>query len=176
MREIIIMLSLVILLVYPSKINGKAAIISLEKAVKSADCIVVAKVESIEVVTDHLGNSEKYANAQVIEIWKGNVESKLRFVARPTWTCDASRAEVGETVLLFLSERKTQPISYSILNSGHGRIPITWKDGIEVITQPLAIEISEEFNPTIKKQIRLINQDKHISLDKIRNIVLNLLA
>jgi hypothetical protein len=136
---------------------------------------VVAKVESIEIVTDHLNNSEKYANAQVIEVWKGNVESKLRFVARPTWTCDASRAEVGETVLLFLSERKTQPVSYSILNSGHGRIPITWKDGIEVITQPLAIDISEESNSAIKDQLRLAKKDKNINLNNIRNIVLGLL-
>lgn len=132
--------------------------------VRSSDVIVVARVthvdelerpalrfdgepEEKEAWHDHdqwwrLAPKVRVATADVVRVLEGSEQRKrVHFLAMRTWTCDASTAEVGENVLLFLTATdwiegeplamrralsawsSAEPI-YSISHSGHGRMPI----------------------------------------------------
>ncbi len=114
------LLAILLALVTASQVVGKVARIPVEELVRQSDLIVVAKVES---VTRPLVG-KKYATAKVTEAWKGSSLKAVRFLASPTWTCDSSTAQKGETVVLFLTEGK-KPHAFQIAGSGRGRMPIS---------------------------------------------------
>lgn len=86
--------------------------------------------------TRHRSASEreepKIADASVLEVWKGPKVSKIRFVASPTWTCDASDAIQGEKALLFLFGKPGEP--YTIAANGRGRLPLIIVEGARFLT------------------------------------------
>ncbi len=102
-----------------SQVLGKVARIPFEELVRQSDLIVVAKVSS--VTRPLIG--KKYAKANVTEVWKGASQEAVRFLASPTWTCDSSTAQKGETFVLFLIEDK-KTHAYQISGEGRGRMPI----------------------------------------------------
>src|SRR6185436_10184347 len=79
-------------------VSAKVAKISFDELIQQSELIVIAKVESVSKPL--IG--KRYAKAKVTEVWKGNGAEQVKFLASPTWTCDISNAEKGETVLLFL--------------------------------------------------------------------------
>jgi hypothetical protein len=125
-------LSLVLMLMLPGISYADAPMPSLESLARDADLIVVAKVESIttepfqfplDPSSNVVKGDKQVANAEVLEVWKGSLSEKVRFLASPTWECDVSKAFVGETVLLFLRDNSKNPYM-TIAYNGIGRLPV----------------------------------------------------
>jgi hypothetical protein len=109
--------------------------IKLEEMIKKSDYIIVGKVTKVELI-----KGEKYAEVQVFETLKGNPNvSQIYYSASPSWICDSTNAEIGETALYFLrtSLAKGESVSklpkrlaallqgeplYGIEHSGRGRM------------------------------------------------------
>lgn len=102
--------------------------------------IVVARVESIRG-SRVLGN--RWATANVREIWKGPKTETVKFLASPRregstdlYCCydpDITDAKVGGLVLLFLT--KEENTGWVILNKGRGRMPLVTSKGKEYATR-----------------------------------------
>lgn len=104
--------------------RAKVASIPLDEMIDASEVVVVAQVESVSRTFIFFGS--RYAQAKVLEVWKGNPGAEIEFLASPTWTCDISDAEVGETAVLFLERSGS---SYVIAHSGRGRLPIRQIEG-----------------------------------------------
>jgi hypothetical protein len=148
-------LALAALLVVPPPVALSVASIPLEDLVRYSDTIVVGRVE--RVVTIHRdvtwpenlqGLDWKWkeevpiAVVAVLETLKGAPPAKtVDFLACGTWACDTSRAQTGETALLFLTraewvskegerlQRELREVvgdapSFTIAHSGRGRMPL----------------------------------------------------
>jgi hypothetical protein len=100
---------------------------TFEGLAQASDMVVVARVESIRG-SRVLGN--RWATANVREVWKGPKTETVKFLASPrreSWTdriggCydpDTTDAKEGELVLLFLT--KEENTGWVILNKGQGR-------------------------------------------------------
>ncbi|MSR64609.1 MAG: hypothetical protein EXS18_02380 [Verrucomicrobiae bacterium] len=113
------LLVLVLTLLAAAHCFAKVGGMRVEDMVRQSELIVLAKVESIEGA----GGGKRYAQARVVEIWKGAQTETVEFLASPTWTCDISEAKKGETVVLFLC-KSDKSRSYQIFLSGRGRMPI----------------------------------------------------
>jgi hypothetical protein len=104
--------------------HAKVGSVPLDAIIDGSDVVVVAHVESTTRTFILFGS--RHARAKVLEVWKGDPGSEVEFLASPTWTCDISDAEVGETAVLFL---KRSGSSYEIAHSGRGRLPVRQIEG-----------------------------------------------
>jgi|CXWL01.1.fsa_nt_gi hypothetical protein len=92
------------ILAIPLVAFGKLAHISLAELEKLSSLVVVAKITSVDLI-----EGVKIATAEVESVHRGVINSrKIHFLAEPTWTCDASGAVLGETVLLYLHRRSSR--------------------------------------------------------------------
>src|SRR5262245_26570032 len=83
-------------------------IVDFDATVKAADAIGIARVTEIATL-----DGVKVARATIIRPLRGvAAESRVAFVAEPTWSCDTSWAVVGETVLLVLDTLPAQPFEF----------------------------------------------------------------
>jgi hypothetical protein len=119
----------------------------LIEVVRESDLIVVAKVDVIKPEDPPRkdwkdGNSDdvkwivahgRRAHAKVIEKWKGDDAKECEFLADKTWTCDSSSAEIGETVVLFLTKAQDK-LPRQIAFDGYGRMPIRNVDRTDYAT------------------------------------------
>jgi hypothetical protein len=80
-------------------------------------------------------DSERLAHARVRQVWKGAPVKEVLFYARPVDPfCDATRAEVGDALLLFLehtglassffADSTTFSPVFRIVSGGHGQFKI----------------------------------------------------
>jgi hypothetical protein len=127
---------LVMAIVLPEASLARIAMPSLEELTKNAKLIVVARVE--EIVTEaplEAGDTsgvrpisweKRVATARVLEVWKGNTGAgeTVKFRASKSWTCDASTAVRGETVVLFLADDPKDSSLMEIASNGIGRLPV----------------------------------------------------
>ncbi len=97
---------------------AKVGSLEFDKLVTCSEMIVLAKVISLST------GPTSYAQATVIEVWKGAKSKSVEFLATPWWTCDSSSAVVGETVVLFLAKGQASR-SYIIQHSGIGRLHVS---------------------------------------------------
>src|SRR5215217_3535256 len=104
--------------------SAKVGSILLDEMIDASDVVVVARVDAVS--RTFLSFGQRYARAQVLEVWKGEPGPEVQFLASPTWTCDISDAESGETAVLFL---KRSGSNYVIAQSGRGRLPIREIEG-----------------------------------------------
>lgn len=77
------------------------------RLVGASELIVVARVVEVHrIATPHEGyglDEVEVAEVEILETWKGDANRKRAFyLASPRWTCDVSRAVVGETGAFFL--------------------------------------------------------------------------
>jgi len=158
----------VLLLSAQAEVHGKVAPLSLSELGRRSDVIVVARVTRI-VSNDPLDpQSPRYATATVIQVWKGNPDHTVEFLASPTWACDIADAALQERVLLFLDRDEHRPHGYVIAFAGRGRMPLrevkgkvyvtVWSDvvlpdGIPVIPGP---EPKYEF--IVSVEVRVIRE------------------
>jgi hypothetical protein len=138
MRSRTFLLSTLILtlaLALPKTSSARAAMPTLEELTKSAQLIVVARVEEISTdKSDAAGHfsgvsaiswKKRVATARVLEVWKGTAAGEtVKFRASKSWTCDVSTAVVGETVVLFLTDDAKDPAVMAIAFNGIGRLPL----------------------------------------------------
>jgi hypothetical protein len=130
------------------RVHAEVASTTLQKLTAQADAIAVARVTSVELI-----GGVRVASASVIRSLKGlHANQRFAFLAQGTWTCDASYAVSGETVLIFLVNSSTPGFNseflswrpwfgflrrrhlpgvpfYFIAHSGAGRMPVLWKNG-----------------------------------------------
>ena len=135
---------------------------TLEGLTRTASLIVVAQVEN---VTEKDG--VKVATARVIDVWKGLSAGTVQFRASRSWTCDASTAIPGETVVLFLAA-DAQTDVMAIAYSGIGRLPVNDADGIQTVmlysslfTKALKQEAGVP-QETFKSHVTLAMLKKHV--------------
>jgi hypothetical protein len=138
-------------------------LLTVSELYREADLVCVATIDQVQ--QEGLNTKAKFANAQIIETWKGPKRKSIRFRAYPVWECDSSDAIKGETVLLFLNE--TDSKVYEIVNSGQGRWPLqssekTWT--VKITEYDLMSD--EEFS----------KQKDNSAMSKSRNIQLGELA
>ena len=114
----------------------------LESLCAHSDLIAIVKVSQI-----HSTNGVQIAEATIEQMLKGNKKvKKIYFLASSTWTCDISRAELGESALVFLNKisdrskvsgrswklpKKGYNPLYQIGHVGRGRMPIYEKDKVK---------------------------------------------
>src|SRR4051794_22351806 len=84
-----------------------------------SELTVLAKVES---VSGREGDEIRRARATVMEVWKGPKVNTVEYLVSPTFMCDISHADRGETVLLFLAKNKGGV--WYIVWAGRGRMPL----------------------------------------------------
>jgi hypothetical protein len=78
----------------------KVASVSLPELVQLSDQVVIGKVLRL-----HRVSGLQVAEVDVAETLKGDSHvSRLFFLAQPTWICDVTEADAGETALLFLEK------------------------------------------------------------------------
>ena len=95
-----------------SQLFSEVAPLPVNELTGGCDLIVVARVQSIQPA----GGDKRYAKAKVSEVWKGAQTNIIEFLASPTWACDISEAQEGETVVLFLTrtgESRSYQIAYA---------------------------------------------------------------
>jgi hypothetical protein len=113
----------------PAGLRAEVRRLDVQELATLSDLIVVARVTKVEdgrssvTFPDGRRAAVKVATAHVIEIWKGEKVSELRFLASPTLACDIADAEEGELVVLFLERQKTSSVK-AIAHAGRGRMPI----------------------------------------------------
>lgn len=89
-------LAIFVFLVVPAL--AKLGPTKLEELIKGADFIVTGKVVKV-----HQAGRIKLAEVEIDKTYKGNTTLKnIFYLATPTWTCDTSGANEGETSLLLL--------------------------------------------------------------------------
>ena len=118
---------LAITLFSPEAALSRAVMPTLEGLTRTASLIVVAQVEN---VTEDGG--VRVATARVMDVWKGRSKGIVRFRASRSWTCDASTAIPGETVVLFLAG-DAQTDVMAIAYSGMGRLPVNDANGTQTV-------------------------------------------
>ncbi len=74
--------------------------------------------------------------------------NQVTFRAYPTWTCDVSFAEEGETALLFLTRMENG--TYEIVNSGNGR----WRLNPNFHTTQISVSEYDLMDPSERKHIK----------------------
>src|SRR5688500_11886179 len=77
-------------------VQAKAGSISFEDLASSSEQIVIGKVETVTSIED-----VRVAKVAVTRTLKGIPVNEVYYLAEPTWTCDITSAEVGETALFF---------------------------------------------------------------------------
>ena len=124
-----VVLALFVLVAFvPPYASAFVAPTTLEKLIERSSFIGVVEVERIYSSFPLFWR--KTAVARVVEQWKGNGQEYVTYNASPTWTCDMSWAEQGETVVLFLSR---WVFGHYIVHSGRGRMKFAGdRLGIEV--------------------------------------------
>jgi hypothetical protein len=100
--------------------SAKIGPIALADLARGSDHVVMARVASM---TED-GSHQAWARLEIIETWKGAPAASLEVLASPTWTCDVSTAEPGETALFFLYDMRTAG-RCSIAHAGRGRMPMS---------------------------------------------------
>jgi len=121
------LVGLALTLFSPETTLSRSVMPTLEGLTRTASLIVVAQVEN---VTEKDG--VKVATARVIDVWKGRSEGTVQFRASRSWTCDASTAIPGETVVLFLAG-DAQTDVMAIAYSGIGRLRVNDADGMQTV-------------------------------------------
>jgi hypothetical protein len=96
--------------------HAKAPSTDIPRLVARSEHIVMGRVSSVRTV-----DGRQLADIEVATILKGPRVKTLTFLAQPTWTCDASKAVVGEELLLFLERDNTGLL---ITSNGRGRMPL----------------------------------------------------
>ena len=151
------LLLVLILVAEPAELEAKVASIEFSELAKEADLIVLGMVKDVTTI-----QGAKLARVKVLATYKGEKLEELFFLAQPTWTCDISEAQRGETALLFLSASKDIPRQgmermlfrslptrkklenglgpslFVISDSGRGRMPLRMIEGQQYATLWLA--------------------------------------
>jgi len=104
-----------LLLLTASPGSARVASVSLPDLVQISDQVVIGTVVRL-----HRISGIQVAEVAVQETLKGDSRvSRLFFLAQPTWICDVTEAEAGETALLFL-ERSDGVLQFQNLPPGNG--------------------------------------------------------
>jgi hypothetical protein len=144
---------------------AKVAGVSFERLVRISDVIVVARVDRVSKPAV----GKKWATASVIETWKGVLQTNVTFLASPTWTCDVSEANKGETVVLFLVQDKN-PKRYVLAVSGRGRMPVYEVDGKRSVTFWSEVRLLKD-TPAVAGREPEREFVESIELQKLRELV-----
>ena len=176
-----VLLALIAGLAHPiASPSSKVANIRLAELTRFAEVICVGRVEEVfELVQPPPEESIWPVSAPIgewarVPVAKVRVERGLKgvgegdvvyFLARGTWTCDITRAEVGERALFFLNEsdwsdrlqrearvelkkRAASAPVYAVAHSGRGRMPLCAVEGNEYATFWSEVVLPEDL-PTI---------------------------
>jgi hypothetical protein len=132
---------------------GRPIMPTLHDLTQNANLIVVAQVEKVVTEpSENIGNASgireitwerRTATARVLEVWKGTAGERIQFRASKSWACDVSKAIVGETVILFLTNGENTQVM-SIAYSGIGRLPVE-NDSVLLYKSLLTSEIKRLF-------------------------------
>lgn len=143
-----------------SRTRGKPATLSLEYCVKKAAAIGICRCRAVESVGGIL-----VARVTVEQPIKGCQKGQeLFYLNERTWTCDVTKAEVGEQTLLFLDTLPEHPFQdaedstligkirlfdsarqrelrgiplYQVYHSGNGRMPLkSWGGQVYTYRRP----------------------------------------
>jgi len=140
-----------------------ASATTLKQMAKFSDAIAIARVDKIVVL-----DGVKVAEATVVRALKGlKGVPRFAFRAQPTWSCDATHAVAGETILVFLirgragipyggfldqhpkylselKKRLGDTPFLGIVGDGAGRMPVVRHRGVEYIS---AVKTRDPRNP-----------------------------
>ena len=108
-RDLLLTMSLGLTGLLQQTVDADLAGTNLSGLILNSDLIVIAAV--VEIVEDQ---GVTVARAVPKRALKGMLPKHLFFVAEATWACDSSRAELGETVLLFLEKADSQWIGFKM--------------------------------------------------------------
>lgn len=161
MRRIPKLILFFVIFVFVSNYSfSEAPVLTATELFQSSELVCIARIERVETS----GNpKEKYGIGKVMDVWKGEKTKMVRFRAFPTWRCDTSQANEGETVLLFLEHFKNSPLE--IVNSGQGRWPL--KNYLPGYEEDVVIELSS-YHLLNQNELDSIKRGIDWSLLKIR--------
>ena len=99
---------------------AKVAPATLADLVRRSDFIGIVRVDDVTGRIPLI--RQRRASATILQSWKGPRTGVVKFVARPTWTCDISDAKRGEEVVAFIQGDR-------LALAGRGRMPIFMREG-----------------------------------------------
>jgi len=93
----------------------------IAELIQSSDEVVIATVTEVSEASPSTGGI-RFATAETQRTLKGAPLRTVRFNASPGWICSTARADIGETVLLFLYGSKDG--NFTIAMAGRGYMPL----------------------------------------------------
>lgn len=119
-------------------VQAMVAPVAFEELANGSERIVIGKVESVAAIED-----VRIAKVAVTRTLKGTPVKEIYYLAEPTWTCDITSAEVGETALFFFDKYKFSdspkprvilPEGQMLLKSGYEE-PLGFKPQVEALVE-----------------------------------------
>ncbi len=140
------MVSSLLLVALAASVEAEVAATALEALATRAEQVVLGRVIAVHTLAGH-----EVAEIEVLRVLRGAADLERVYVhAQPTWTCDTSEAEVGETALFLLAkgnelkagrafwralDRQRRGAPFFLIEwSGRGRMPVRLVDGVEFVT------------------------------------------
>lgn len=114
-----------VLVLVNSEVIGRVAPTQLEWIFSNADIVAIGR--DLETLSS---GEWLLAVFEIEETIKGDVGpgDRVVYVAEPTWTCDGSRASIGQKALLFLTESVAPAPDFANKRSPiDGRLPPPWR-------------------------------------------------
>lgn len=101
-----VIVNLLLIIVLANSISAKVALSPFREIIKDSDTIVLGKVTRVmECYQNTFFDNLKLAEFEVTQVIKGKSElTLLHFWASPSWACDISNAQDGQTLLLMLDQ------------------------------------------------------------------------
>jgi len=127
LRRAIIIVSL--MAIWALVAHAEVVLVDSATMIRTSDLVVLVKVRDVVKNPD----GDRWATADVLEVWKGQPAKTIEYRASPIMVCDSSTAEKGELVVLML---RTMDDKYRIANSGAGRIVIKPTSSGQFVDQP----------------------------------------
>lgn len=114
-----VIVNLLLIIVLATSITAKVLPSPFKEIIKDSDTIVLGKVTKVmECHQNTFFDNLKLAEFEVTQVIKGKPElTLLHFWASPTWACDISNAQDGQTLLLMLNQNDTRLLETSTFSN-----------------------------------------------------------
>ncbi len=125
-----------LIVLVPGLTSAKSVSVTLDELYKHAEAVVIGEVAGVVIVNGH-----RYADIQVEQVLKGEVEPTVRVIAESTWRCDVSNAvQAGARVVLFLGKRDPRYLgARAIEHAGRGYFPFVGREHVRLLSEEVQL-------------------------------------
>ncbi len=117
-----------LILLVPEVASARTVRFTLDELYRHAEAAVIGEVQGVV-----MSEGRRFADIQVHEVLKGDVDPVIRVIAESAWRLDAgSGLEPGSRIVFFLGRRETDPAR--ALPTGRGYVPFAGRENVRVLS------------------------------------------